>query len=114
MPQVQLRDPEPDSDRREDRLVKPKEVQHHAFDSFSEAMARAAEATARLGVAQFSHLMEAASAWLGLADRLSDRAAEPPRVGKYLVDYSEVTPEELAKPDPAYEELLKHSRPVSR
>jgi hypothetical protein len=44
------------------------------------------------------------------------RAQSPdvPRVGKYYADYSELTPEEIATPNPEVEALFNRSKPVSR
>lgn len=36
------------------------------------------------------------------------------RVGEYYADYSLLTPEEIAAPDPELDALFKRSKPVSR
>ena len=39
---------------------------------------------------------------------------EVPRIGEYYADYSQLTPEDIAQPDPEAEALFKRSKPISR
>jgi len=41
----------------------------------------------------------------------AERQPDLPRVGRYYADYSELTPEEIAQPDPEAEVLFKRSKP---
>ena len=65
---------------------------------------------AEMGRAAFAY----AGGLMGLKPATSDPQPDVPRVGKYIADYSELTPEEIANVDPACAELFKRSKPVSR
>lgn len=53
-----------------------------------------------------------------MAKRTSDKtptdADETHRVGEYVADYSQVTPEEIHAPNPELDALLERSKPVAR
>jgi hypothetical protein len=80
MPLLQLKDPQPDHDQRNDQRRPMEHRDHHALDNLTEATARFAQATIRIAVTQFSQLMEMATAWLRLTDKIADTMAHKPRV----------------------------------
>jgi len=45
---------------------------------------------------------------------LAQPKSETPRVGEFYADYSQLTPEEIAQPDPEADALFKRSKPISR
>lgn len=58
----------------------------------------------------------AADLFAPVVARQTDPAPAPdmPRVGEYFADYSDLSPEEIAKLDRDCEELFRRSKPVSR
>jgi hypothetical protein len=72
-------------------------------------------ATAPFG--NFMAFAEAGWAWAAhmlAADPKPTKAEPEYRIGKYRIDYSQLTPEEIAQPDPEADALYKRSKPVSR
>lgn len=65
---------------------------------------------AEMGRAAFAY----AGGLMGLKPATSGPPPDVPRVGKYIADYSELTPEEIANVDPECAELFKRSKPISR
>jgi hypothetical protein len=64
-----------------------------------------------LGASAYEAVHDAITRALGVPDRDKD---DPPRVGEYYADYSQLTPEEIGRPDPEAEALFKRSKPISR
>ena len=65
------------------------------------------------GIAAFSAVEDAVLSAVRTALGRPDKP-EPPRVGEYYADYSELTPEEIAADDPDCTDLFENSKPSSR